>query len=51
MAPEVIKGEGYSFNVDYWSVTIILYEFMAGKVPFGEGLSDPMEVYRMIFNE
>ena len=36
MAPEVISGRGYNFLVDLWSVGVCLYEFMVGRVPFGE---------------
>ena len=36
MAPEIISGKGYSCLVDLWSLGIVLYEFMAGYVPFGE---------------
>lgn len=51
MAPEVILGEGYTFNVDYWSIAICLYEFVCGGVPFGETADDPMDVYLAIINE
>lgn len=36
MAPEIISGKGYSTAVDLWSLGIVIYEFMAGYVPFGE---------------
>ena len=32
MAPEVLKGEDYSFSADWWSCGILLYELLAGKV-------------------
>jgi serine/threonine protein kinase len=51
MAPEVITGEGYSFSIDYWSIGICAYEFLYGGVPFGEGDSDPMLVYKKILYE
>ncbi len=41
MAPEVLLNKGYSFDVDIWSIGIILYEFMCGLVPFGETCEDP----------
>ena len=50
MAPEIILGQGYSFQVDYWSLAICMYEFVCGKVPFGESAEDPMEVYVAIVN-
>ena len=48
MAPEVFSGEGYSFEADYWSVAICMYEFMCGYVPFGEDLEDPLQIYNTI---
>ncbi len=51
MAPEIIKGEGYSFGVDFWSIGICMYEFMFGTVPFGDNEEDPMEVYVLVSNE
>ena len=41
MAPEVIKGLGYSFSIDLYSIGICLYEFVSGFLPFGENLEDP----------
>lgn len=34
IAPEVILRQGYGKPVDYWSMGIILYEFLIGCVPF-----------------
>ena len=51
MAPEITKGEGYSFQVDIWSIAICMYEFFCGKVPFGEDLEDPMDIYRAVCKE
>ena len=51
MAPEITKGEGYSFQVDIWSVAICMYEFFCGKLPFGEDFDDPMDIYRAVCKE
>ena len=51
MAPEVILGDGYSFQVDYWSIAICMYEFMCGAVPFGENAEEPMDVYLAVIND
>ena len=48
MAPETLSGKGYSFPVDLWSLGIVLYEFIAGFVPFGEDAEDPMQIYQEI---
>ena len=34
IAPEVILCQGYGKPVDWWSMGIILYEFLIGIVPF-----------------
>jgi cGMP-dependent protein kinase len=36
MAPEILLGKGYSFNVDLWSTGVCMYEFMCGGVPYAE---------------
>lgn len=48
MAPEILVGKGYTYNVDLWSLGVILYEFLAGYVPFGEDAEDPFEIYQEI---
>ena len=51
MAPEAIMGNGYSFQVDFWSISICMFEFMCGIVPFADKSSDPMEIYFSIIND
>jgi len=46
MAPETLAGKGYSFPVDLWSLGVVIYEFMAGFVPFGEDAEDPLQIYQ-----
>lgn len=46
MAPETLAGKGYSFPVDLWSLGVMLFEFMAGYVPFGEDAEDPLQIYQ-----
>ena len=38
MAPEVFEGNGYSFEVDIWSLGCILYEFLCFSLPFAEAV-------------
>ena len=50
MAPEVVKGNSYTYAVDYWSIGVCLYEFTFGKVPFGAEYKDPVEIYKKILS-
>jgi len=48
MAPEVVVGKGYGLMVDFWTIGICLYEFLFGKVPFGEEEEDPQLIYEEV---
>ncbi|CAG9324622.1 PKG_24 [Blepharisma stoltei] len=48
MAPEIILGSGYNFAADWWSLGIMIYEFLYGGVPFGEDEDDTQKVYQKI---
>ncbi|KAL3869847.1 hypothetical protein ACJMK2_042478 [Sinanodonta woodiana] len=49
VAPEVILRKGYSKPVDWWSMGIILYEFLVGCPPFfGD---TPEELFSQVINE
>eukprot|EP00040_Diaphanoeca_grandis_P030588 m.180998 g.180998 ORF g.180998 m.180998 type:complete len:393 (+) comp32045_c0_seq2:318-1496(+) len=34
MAPEILRGQGYSFEVDWWAFGILMYEMNNGNPPF-----------------
>lgn len=48
MAPEVILGKGYGISADYWSLGIMIFEFLCGGVPFGENESDSYAIYEKV---
>lgn len=48
MAPEVIKGEEHTFALDFWSLGVITYEFLTGKLPFND--DTPEKVFKKILN-
>ena len=37
MAPEVIRGDGYDFAVDWWSLGAIGFDLLTGSAPFSGG--------------
>ena len=48
MAPEIVEGLGYDFNIDIYSIGVCFYEFISGFLPYGEDLEDPFEIYQEI---
>lgn len=48
MAPEVIMGKGYGISADYWSLGVILYEFLCGGVPFAEDSMDTYVIFQKV---
>lgn len=34
MAPEILKGDRYSFSVDWWALGVLIYEMLFGMPPF-----------------
>lgn len=51
LAPEVIKGQGYTYFADLWSLGILIYELLFGIVPYGHNKEDPYEIYQSILND
>lgn len=48
MAPEVIRGDGYTTAADFWSLGVCLYEFMVGRLPFGDGAQGHEEIFKAV---
>lgn len=48
MAPEIMLGTGYTNSVDWWSLGILLFEWLEGNVPFGGDEEDPVAVYKKV---
>ena len=51
MAPEILKGNKYSYSCDYWSVGILIYFIFYGDYPFGNNISQPVDIYKEIINK
>jgi len=46
LAPEIIRGKGHDWGVDYWSFGVLLYELTEGSAPFYA--DDPSNTVRKI---
>ena len=40
MAPEILENKLYPFEVDIWSVGIVIYQLILGKLPFKENIAN-----------
>eukprot|EP00747_Dinoflagellata_sp_TGD_P125419 gnl/TRDRNA2_/TRDRNA2_174159_c1_seq1.p1 gnl/TRDRNA2_/TRDRNA2_174159_c1~~gnl/TRDRNA2_/TRDRNA2_174159_c1_seq1.p1 ORF type:complete len:502 (+),score=119.07 gnl/TRDRNA2_/TRDRNA2_174159_c1_seq1:1361-2866(+) len=47
-APEVIIGKGYTCSIDWWSLGVMMHEFIVGPLPFGRNSEDQLELFREI---
>ena len=34
LAPEILRGAGHSFEVDIWSLGVLIVEIVSGQTPF-----------------
>ncbi|VDO09782.1 unnamed protein product [Rodentolepis nana] len=37
IAPEILRGESYSFSVDWWALGVLMFEMVSGRSPW-EGI-------------
>lgn len=49
LAPELLLGQGYTKNVDWWTLGVLLYEMLTGLPPFYHENTD--EMYRKILRD
>lgn len=49
IAPEMIRGQSYGAQVDWWSIGCLAYEMLIGQPPFYD--QDAMTVYRAAIKE
>ena len=51
IAPEVLKGNGYTYSCDYWSTGVLIYYLYYGEYPFGNNTTQPDTIYKEIINK
>jgi len=51
MAPEVMRGHGYSTEIDIWSLGVMLFELVCGYLPFADELDEPTEVCTAVLKD
>ncbi|KAI9287054.1 kinase-like domain-containing protein [Umbelopsis sp. AD052] len=49
LAPEILRAEPYSYEVDFWSLGTLLYEFLTGITPFWA--ETHTEMYRRVLED
>lgn len=49
LAPELLYGQGYTKNVDWWTLGVLLYEMLTGLPPFYD--ENTNEMYRKILQD
>jgi cGMP-dependent protein kinase len=48
LAPEVILGKGYTCTIDWWSLGVMVFEFICGPLPFGSDTEDQLQLFKEI---
>jgi len=46
IAPEVLKGRPHTFRLDFWSLGVVVYEFLTGALPFNDDC--PEKIFQKI---
>eukprot|EP00344_Euplotes_crassus_P002090 CAMPEP_0197010444 /NCGR_PEP_ID=MMETSP1380-20130617/54308_1 /TAXON_ID=5936 /ORGANISM="Euplotes crassus, Strain CT5" /LENGTH=371 /DNA_ID=CAMNT_0042432365 /DNA_START=56 /DNA_END=1172 /DNA_ORIENTATION=+ len=50
IAPETISGEKYTYTIDWWSLGIILYRMLTGKLPHPTSINKRIPYYIINYN-
>ena len=47
----MIKGEGYSLFVDFWTIGVLAFHLFTGEVPFGKNKNSQYDIFQSILEE
>ncbi|THV05089.1 kinase-like protein [Dendrothele bispora CBS 962.96] len=51
MSPEQLRGDAYSFEVDYWAAGVTLYRMLTGVMPFGNNARHKPDISKSILED
>jgi len=51
MAPEVMRGIGYSTEIDIWALGVVMFEMVCGSLPFGDEIDEPTEICTAVLKD